>query len=90
MTTKAKKIMDTRGREIFSSSLPHPLTSSLSSRGQGITEYTVLIAVLIAALIGMMSYTQRSLMGKWREAGDTFGAGRQYEPGVTSVTTVRR
>ena len=63
---------------------------SLSSRGQGVIEYTILIAILVAVLVGMASYIQRSLAGKWRDVGDTFGSGRQYEPGVTAVTTVRQ
>ena len=46
-------------------------------------EYAVLIAIVVAALLGMSVYTKRALMGRWREAGDTFGSGRQYEPGVT-------
>ena len=46
-------------------------------------EYAVLIAVVVAALIGMGLYAKRSLMGKWRGAGDAFGFGQQYEPGVT-------
>jgi len=37
----------------------------------------------VAALISMAVYTKRALSGKWRGVGDTFGHGRQYEPGVT-------
>jgi hypothetical protein len=43
----------------------------------------VLIAVMVAALIGMSVYTERALAGKWRQVGDTFGYGRQYEASVT-------
>jgi len=42
-------------------------------------EYALLIAIVIAALIGMALYFQRSLSGKWRDAGDNFGFGRQYK-----------
>jgi len=46
-------------------------------------EYCVLLAVLIAVFIGMKFFIKRSIMGKWRENADTFGHGRQYEPGIT-------
>ena len=52
-------------------------------RGQSAIEYTVLVAIVVAALLGMAVYTKRALDGKWREVGDTLGYGRQYEPGVT-------
>ena len=61
-----------------------PQASSLERRtGQSVIEYAVLIAVLVAALMGMGVYAKRSLLGKWRGVGDTFGFGQQYEPGVT-------
>ena len=41
-------------------------------------EYALLITILVAALVGMALYFQRSLSGKWRDAGDSFGFGRQY------------
>ena len=41
-------------------------------------EYAVLVAVVVAALIGMAVYVKRALSGKWRSVGDTFGQGRQY------------
>lgn len=49
-------------------------------------EYAILIAVVTAALIGMMVYMKRALCGKWRTSADTFGYGRQYEPGVTVIS----
>lgn len=42
-------------------------------------EYVMLVAILVAALVSMAVYMKRSLCGKWREAGDTFSYGRQYE-----------
>lgn len=48
-------------------------------------DYALLIAVLVAVLLGMAVYLKRSLSGKYKEAGDTFGRGRQYEPGTTVV-----
>lgn len=55
-------------------------------RGSFSIEYAVLIAIVIAAVLGMSVYTKRALSGRWREVGDVFGHGRQYEPGVTSVS----
>ena len=51
--------------------------------GLSTIEYAVLIAVIVAALVGMSFYIKRALSGKWRDVGDSFGFGRQYEPGVT-------
>ena len=53
------------------------------ARGQSVVEYAVLVAVVVAALVSMAVYTKRALSGKWRGVGDTFGHGRQYEPGTT-------
>ena len=51
-------------------------------RGKGTLslEYAVLIVILIAALVAMSVYIRRSICGRLREAGDTFGYGRQYQP----------
>ena len=46
-------------------------------------EQAVLVVVVVAALVGMSFYIKRALSGKWRDVGDSFGFGRQYEPGVT-------
>ncbi len=46
-------------------------------------EYAVLVALVVAALIGMQTYIRRAICGRWRDAADTFGHGRQYEPGLT-------
>ncbi|MBI4322873.1 MAG: hypothetical protein HY596_01210 [Candidatus Omnitrophica bacterium] len=54
--------------------------------GQTAVEYAVLIVVVVAALLAMAVYAKRALTGKWREVGDTFGYGRQYEPGATAVS----
>ena len=55
----------------------------LLSRGQTAIEHAVLTAVLVAALLGMAIVTKRAVMGRWRAVGDTFGAGRQYDPAKT-------
>lgn len=51
----------------------------LHQRGFLTIEYAVFIAIIVAALIGMSVYIKRALGGKWRQAADTFGFGRQYE-----------
>jgi Flp pilus assembly pilin Flp len=48
-------------------------------------EYAILIAVVVAALVGMSAYVKRTISGKWREAADTFGFGRQYDAYGTVV-----
>ena len=53
-------------------------------RGKGFLslEYAVLIVIAIAALMAMSTYFKRAICGKWRQAADTFGHGRQYAPSV--------
>ena len=48
-------------------------------RGSYLLEYAVVTVVVTAALIGMAVYARRALSGKWRQAADTFGHGKQYE-----------
>ena len=63
----------------------YSLDSLARSRGQSAIEYAVLTAIVVAAIIAMSGYTKRALSGKWRQVGDAFGYGRQYEPGTTVV-----
>lgn len=58
-------------------------------RGSLAIEYTVLIAVVVAALVGMQVYVRRAICGRWRAAADSFGHGRQYEPFGPDKTVVR-
>jgi len=51
-----------------------------NKRGLSSLEYALLIALVVTVLVAMAFYFQRSLGGKWREAGDSFGFGRQYQP----------
>ena len=59
-------------------------------RGSLSIEYGVLVVVAVAALLAMAVYFKRALGGRWRQVGDAFGYGRQYEPGVTRTTVVDR
>ena len=58
-------------------------TQMKNSKGSLTIEYAILIAIVIAALLGMQGYVKRAICGRWREAADTIGFGRQYEYGVT-------
>ena len=57
---------------------------TMTRRGRFTIEYAVLIAVVAAAFVSMAVYVKRGVSGQWRKVGDTFGHGRQYEPGRTS------
>lgn len=46
-------------------------------------EYSLLVAVIIAALLSMSVYIKRAVSARWGQAADTFGFGRQYRaPGL--------
>jgi len=49
-------------------------------------EYATLIIVLVLALLAMQLYLKRSMFGRLRGVGDTFGQGKQYEPYLTVET----
>ncbi|MBI3991049.1 MAG: hypothetical protein HY350_02760 [Candidatus Omnitrophica bacterium] len=57
-------------------------------RGQNIAEYSIVIAIVIAAAVAMQTYVKRGLQGRVRDAVDTTGntngavtfTGAQYEP----------
>ena len=59
---------------------------SASKKAAFTVEYVIVIAVIVAALLAMQFYLRRAVCGRIRSAGDAFGQGRQYEPGVTAVT----
>lgn len=46
-------------------------------RGMSVTEYALLLAVVVAALLGMQIFLKRAVCGNWKQAGDVFGFGRQ-------------
>jgi Flp pilus assembly pilin Flp len=51
-------------------------------------EYSALVAIVAAALVGMSVYILRAVCGKWRETADAIGDGRQYEFGKTKINGV--
>ena len=56
------------------------------NKGQSILVYAVLIAVISLGMIVIFKYIRYAVQGKYRQAGDAFGQGKQYEPGVTNLT----
>lgn len=51
-------------------------------------EYAVFIAALLLALLSLQAPLRRALCAKWRDAADSFGSGRQYNPDSPKATTV--
>lgn len=47
-------------------------------KGMQMIEYSLVVVIVVAALIGIQIYLKRAICGRWRQAGDTFGFGRQY------------
>ena len=43
-------------------------------------EYAALIAIAAIALLAMSAYFKGALCGRYRDTGDSFGYGRQYNP----------
>jgi len=50
----------------------------MDRKGASILEYSLFIAVVIAAFVGMQVYLKRGVCGNWKQAADVFGFGRQY------------
>ena len=57
--------------------------SSNSSKAASIIEYTVLIVMFVTAIFFMYKQIGRSIFGRWRDLGDSFGQGEQYDPDKT-------
>jgi hypothetical protein len=55
----------------------------LISKAQSTVEYVAVIIMFIAAFIAIGKYYQRSLQGKFRQAGDVVGAGEQSSDNFT-------
>ena len=51
-------------------------------KGSMALEYSVMIAIIVAALIGMQVYIKRAICSRWKDSGDIFGFGRQYDKGT--------
>ncbi len=46
-------------------------------------EYTMLLVIILSALLVAQKYIVRAMAGRWKEVGDSFGVGRQYDPKKT-------
>jgi hypothetical protein len=57
----------------------------MKRHAQATFDYVLLICVAVAAILIMAYYVRNSLSGKIRDAGDTFGQGELFQPGVTNV-----
>jgi uncharacterized protein (UPF0333 family) len=56
-------------------------------KAQSIVEYTILFAIIIAALVVMQVYVKRAYQGRLRHEADSIS--QQYSPGhMTSTSTV--
>ena len=51
--------------------------------GQSVLEYVALVTFVIVAIIVIQNYVVRGFSGRWRDIGDSFGQGRQYDPNRT-------
>lgn len=60
----------------------------LSRKAQSSVEYAFIIAVTVAAFIGVQTYMRRGIQGKMKEATDSIG--RQFEPSDNFTTQWRR
>ena len=58
-----------------------------SRAGSFTIEYTALVILIVLALLAMKFYLRGAMCGSFRSVADSFGQGRQYEPGVTTETT---
>ncbi|MFH0763275.1 MAG: hypothetical protein V1925_05250 [Candidatus Omnitrophota bacterium] len=61
----------------------------INSKAQVLLEYALLIILVVAALVAMRYYIIGAVQEKYRQSGDVFGEGEQYEKGVTKVTNYK-
>ena len=52
--------------------------------GASALEYIALITILLTALLFSQKYIVRGFAGRWKQVGDSFGYGRQYDPAETA------
>jgi Flp pilus assembly pilin Flp len=50
----------------------------MGRRALSMIEYAMVIAIVAGALFAIGIYYQRAVHGRWRQAADIFGFGRQY------------
>ncbi len=62
----------------------------LGKKGQSITEYAIMVSIVIGALIAMQTYVRNSLSAKIKLAADGIHEGQEYlyQPKTTETKTV--
>ena len=58
----------------------------LTKRGQTTLEWVVFTVVFIGVIVAMRPYLVAVVSGRVRQIADQFGHGRQYAPGITTIT----
>lgn len=53
-------------------------------RATSILEYTILLVIVLAAFLVTQKYIVRGFAGRWKQVGDSFGYGLQYDPKKTA------
>ena len=62
------------------------IVKRLTTKGQSILEYTLIITIVLGAFLGIQNYFKRGLQGRWKTAVDDLGD--QYDP-IIANTRVR-
>jgi len=52
-----------------------------------VLEYTLLVMVILSAVLVTQKYVVRGFAGRWKQMGDSFGLGKQYDPRKTIECT---
>ena len=55
----------------------------LKQKGTVVTEYALLILILLGAILFCQKLLLRGIGGKWHNVGDAYGFGQQYSPITT-------
>ena len=55
-----------------------------SKKAVSAIEYAVLLVIIMMALLFMQKYIVRAMAGRWKAVGESFSAGRQYDPRATT------
>jgi len=59
----------------------------VNKRAQGMLEYAVLIAIIVAVIVGMQVYVKRALQGKFKQTADQMG--EQFTTNPTKAYTIK-
>ena len=88
MSSRWQAVGQERKSKIQNPTSKIPTVSGFCKRGIFSLQYVMLWAMIIVVCsIGMLVYMKRAVSDRYRQVGDAFGNGRQYEPGVTRITS---